>query len=195
MPTLQNCLLDVDDCVLVMIDVQKAFVDKLVIEQREPLVARVCWLLRVARLCKVPIVVTAEEYGEQPLVPALGHLLGDIAPVHDKRSFGLATQPDIVSDIRSSGRHAAVLIGLETDVCVAQSALGLLDMGVDVAVVADATGSPHDGHEYGLARMRDAGCAVLSAKALFYEWLRTVERVRRVHELDPSLRSDSPFRL
>ena len=53
---------------------------------------------------------------------------------------------------RRSGRKTAVLVGLETDVCVAHSALGLLGHGYQVAVVADATGSPGTAHGFGLER-------------------------------------------
>jgi nicotinamidase-related amidase len=76
-----------------------------------------------------------------------------------------------------------VLVGLETDVCVAHSALGLLDRGYRVAVVRDATASPGEAHEAGIDRMRSAGAIVVTTKSLYYEWLRTVERARVVEEL------------
>ena len=70
------------------------------------------------------------------------------------------------------------MVGLETDVCVAQSALGLLQEGFDVVAVADACGSPGTAHEFGLERMRGAGVMVTSAKTVYYEWVRTVEGSR-----------------
>jgi nicotinamidase-related amidase len=69
-----------------------------------------------------------------------------------------------------------VLCGLETDVCVAQSALGLLDTGKRVVVVEDAVASPGAAHAQGLARMSRAGVELVGVKGLGYEWLRTVER-------------------
>ena len=69
-----------------------------------------------------------------------------------------------------------MLCGLETDVCVAQSALGLLDAGKRVVVVEDAVASPGTGHAQGLARMARAGVELIGVKGLGYEWLRTVER-------------------
>jgi len=50
------------------------------------------------------------------------------------------------------------------------------EQGYRVAVVADACASPQQGHDYGLQRMRDAGVTVTSAKGLFFEWVRDVER-------------------
>jgi nicotinamidase-related amidase len=68
------------------------------------------------------------------------------------------------------------LCGLETDVCVAQSAIGLHDRGWRVAVVSDAVGAPGSAQEQGLSRMRDRGVEVVGTKGLAYEWIRTVVR-------------------
>lgn len=56
--------------------------------------------------------------------------------------FGLAGQPDILEAVQRTGRRTAILIGLETDVCITHSALGLLDRGHRVAVVEDAVARP-----------------------------------------------------
>ena len=99
--------------------------------------------------------------------------------VHNKIVFDLAADPAILAAVVQTGRRTAVLVGLETDVCVAHSALGLLRRGYQVAVVADATGSPGAAHEVGLERVAGAGALVTSVKSLFYEWIRTVERARQ----------------
>ena len=69
-----------------------------------------------------------------------------------------------------------MLTGMETDVCVAHSALGLLDLGLRVIVVRDAVAAPGDAHLHGLDRMRDAGAVLIGTKGLLYEWTRTVAR-------------------
>jgi nicotinamidase-related amidase len=184
-----QALLDADDSVLIVIDVQDAFLNKLPLQESEHLLSRVCWLVKVAQWKQIPIVVTAEELDQQPLASMLIQYLPADTPILDKFSFGLAHQSDILSAVRQTGRKTAVLIGLETDVCVAHSALGLLDQTFRVAVVADATGSPSPGHEVGLSRMQGAGVIVVSTKSLFYEWLRTVEMVNRFHRECPNLRN------
>ena len=90
--------------------------------------------------------------------------------------FGLTAQADILKAVRETGRKTTVLIGYETDVCITHSALGLLDLGYRVVVVTDATGAPGEAHQIGLDRIRDAGGIIVSAKSLYYEWVRTVEK-------------------
>jgi nicotinamidase-related amidase len=80
-----------------------------------------------------------------------------------------------------------VLCGLETDVCVSQSALSLLDRGFAVICVADCVASPGSAHGYGLDRMRAAGVVMLSAKQLHYEWVRTVSAARAFRAANPDL--------
>ncbi|HKY95735.1 MAG TPA: isochorismatase family protein, partial [Kiloniellales bacterium] len=92
--------------------------------------------------------------------------------VHDKRVFGLAGQPDILAAVEATGRRELVLAGLETDVCVAHSALGLLDLGFRVAIPQDGTGTPPPHQEPALARLAAAGAILTTVKGVYYEWVR-----------------------
>lgn len=184
-------LIDADDSVLVVIDVQDAFLDKLTPQESERLLNNICWIVKLAVWREIPLVVTAEEFQGQPLARKLVDALPANIPVLDKVVFGLAHQPDILAAVEGTGRKTAVLIGLETDICVMHSAIGLLELGYRVAVVADATGTPAPGHELGLARMRSAGAILVNIKGLFYEWLRTVEAVKRFHKELPDMRGRS----
>lgn len=166
---------------LALIDVQKVFVDKLAPEARAPLTGRICWLIGAARLLGIPVLAMAEDLARNgPPLPEVAAALGADATVHDKRVFGLAGQPAILAAARAFDRPQAVLVGLETDVCVAQSALGLLATGFRVAVLADATGSPGACHQAGLDRMRDAGITVTTVKGIFYEWVRDLDTLAAV---------------
>jgi nicotinamidase-related amidase len=182
-------LLEVGDSVLIVIDVQDAFLGKLPVDRAETLLKRICWLVRLAAWKSVPLVVTAEELPTQPLASQLLSVLPADTYVHDKACFGLAGQRDILEAAQATGRHTAVLVGLETDVCVMQSALGLHALGYRVAVVADAIDSPATGHDLGLERIRSAGLITTGMKGLFYEWLRTIDEVNRFHRELPEMRS------
>lgn len=177
-------LVDVDDSVLVVIDTQPGFLAKLDPSLAAELEGRIAWLARLALALDVPIVVTEEEPDRNGGTAAsIEASIPAGVTRHTKPAFGLAACPPIVADVERPGRHTAVLTGLETDVCVSQSALGLAERGFRVVVVEDAVGSPGGAHEQGLARMRDAGVELIGLKGLAYEWLRTVERSWAVDEL------------
>jgi nicotinamidase-related amidase len=158
---------------LVVIDVQQYFLAKLPLDQRAPLVSRIAWLMRVARALKIPIIATAEDMvRDGPLVPELAALLPEGQDVFDKMVFGLHDQADIRAAVAASGRNEFILVGLETDVCIAHSALGLAGAGYRVAVLEDGCGSPPPHHAAGIARLRDAGVTVTTIKGMHYEWVR-----------------------
>ena len=175
--SLRNRLIDVDDSVLVVIDVQDSFLKKYSEGERKLLKIRIGWVVDVAVRLGVPIVAMAED------IPAMGSVSPFISkkfpadtPIFSKMTFGLAADEKIMAAINITRRKTAILIGLETDVCVAHSALGLRQKGYQVAVVADVTGAPGKAHEYGLERMKQAGVVISNVKSLFYEWIRTVDR-------------------
>jgi nicotinamidase-related amidase len=171
-------LLDVDDCALCVVDVQPGFVEKLGSDaDARGIVERIAWIVDVALRMDVPIVVTEEEpdRNRTTVPPVLERLPADVRRL-TKPVFCLADVPEIMSAVDATRRRTAVLVGLETDVCVSQSALGLLDRGYRVAAVRDATAAPGDAHEAGIDRMRAAGVDVVTTKSLYYEWTRAVER-------------------
>jgi nicotinamidase-related amidase len=170
-------LLDVDDSVLCVVDVQPGFVEKIgETEGREPFIQRVVWVAALANVLGVPTLVTEEEPERNgSTLPAIIERLPDPTPRYTKPTFGLADVPKIMAAVEATGRRTAVLVGMETDVCVAHSALGLLDRDYRVVVVRDAVLAPSDAHVDGIERMRAAGVTLIGAKGLFYEWVRTVD--------------------
>lgn len=172
---IKKSLTNVDDCVLIIIDVQDHFLTRLPPERAEQLIDRVGWLMEVAKILNVPMIVTAEEvkrYADFTAVLAEKLLPG--TNVLEKTVYGLADQADILEAVRKTGRGTAVLVGMETDVCVTHSTIGLVQNGFQVVVLADVTDSPGEAHVFGLERMRGAGALVMSLKGLYYEWIRTV---------------------
>jgi nicotinamidase-related amidase len=166
----------------------RAFVDGVV--------ARIAWLVGVARALGIPIVITEEDPARNgPTAPAVLARVPDGAPAHVKPVFGLADTPAIMAAIEETGRRTIVLVGFETDVCVSHSALGLLDRSYRVAVVTDATGSPGRMHAFGLRRMRDAGATLVHAKGVYYEWVRTLEAARAFEAANPGLADPPGFAL
>jgi len=189
----QRSLVEVDDSVLVVIDIQDCFLRKYGQAKSQRLVANVVWLLAAARHLGVPVVAMAEDMANSgPLVPAVAGALPEGTQVHDKDFFGLAANPQILAAVEATGRRTAVCVGVETDVCVAQSAIGLAGLGYRVVALRDAVATTEGDEEMGLGRMRDAGVAIGSVKALYYEWLRSVSRTRALKTAAPELAALRP---
>ena len=203
-------LLDANRTALVVIDAQQNFLDKLPLAQRASLVERIAFVMKVAKAMELPILATAEDYAEggsnPPMHPSLKALLPAGTHVWNKLVWNLYGQPDIRAAVdavakahglcrnqisrrfathwlistQTRGIDTFILVGLETDVCVAQSALGLKAAGYRAVVVEDAVATPPPHHAAGILRMRDAGVTVLDAKAAYYELVRDVPTVARV---------------
>ena len=192
-------LLERDDSVLVVVDVQPGFLQREWFSDQDVAAARAAadrigWLVALAALLGIPIVVTEEESERNGSTDAqVAAQLPAGTPVLPKPTFGLAGTPEILEAIRATGRGTAVVVGCETDVCVAQSAIGLQDHGFGCVVVEDATFSPGEMHARGLDRLAAAGVDRNHAKGVTYEWLRTVDDAHAVLG-DPHLMSP-PFRL
>lgn len=184
---IRKSLIDVDDSVLVVVDIQDHFLNKLEHFTSQSLVIKTAWIIQVAGYLSVPVVVMGENIKKvgpvsQPILDALP----DGTAIHDKDFYGLADNPHILAAVEATGRKTAVLVGMETDVCVAQSALGLIGVGYQVAVLKDAVATTAGGEEIGLARMQGAGALISSVKALYYEWQRSVSNCRTMREKFPN---------
>ncbi|MBI9047756.1 MAG: isochorismatase family protein [Anaerolineaceae bacterium] len=178
-----NTLIDVNDCMLILIDIQDSFLSKNPREEADRLLSRAGWLMEIAKILDVPIIATAEDIPEHgTMSTSLLEILPANYPVFNKMVFNLADDPQILEAVNASGRKTIVLVGLETDVCIAQSALGLIANGFNVVAVADAMLAPNTGQQFGLERMRTAGVLISSVKALYYEWVRTVEKTITMYQ-------------
>jgi nicotinamidase-related amidase len=188
------------DSALLVIDTQEGFygeqradVDR---EAFELAVARVAWIAGLARALEVPVVVTEEDPETNgATAPSVLARLPASAAVLVKPVFAAGDNPPIRAALEATGRHTVVAVGLETDVCVVQSAISLLERGYHVAAVSDALFSPGEAHAHGLDRLRAEGVQLLSAKELFYDWARSLADARAIVRAYPELESPPGFSL
>jgi nicotinamidase-related amidase len=180
-------LVDADESVLLVVDVQEGFVAQLEDEQRDGLIDRISFVIESAKWAGVPVLATLETPEELGgWHPELEHRHPD-TPILDKQVFGLADDPAVFAAVKDTGRQTVVLVGLQTDVCIAHSALSLLSNGFEVVCLADCVASPGAPHGFGLDRMRAANVPMLCARQLHYEWIRTVAAYKRFVEAHPAL--------
>jgi nicotinamidase-related amidase len=181
-------LIALDDSLLAVVDVQAGFLERVDPARGRLFLDRTVWLVAVAARLGVPMLVTIENEADWGGVhPSVAAELPAGVDVHDKASFGLCEDPRTWDALAALGRDTVIVCGMETDVCVAQSALGLMDRGLHPHVVLDATASPRDGHELGLERLRAAGVPLVSTKGVFTEWVRTPAACRAFEAAHPEL--------
>ncbi len=174
MPERHPNLLRREDTALVVIDMQEPFLN--VMYDRERLAANVRLLVQSAIVMHIPVVPTTQN------AVRLGGVAAEISgafpegtmPVlADKMAFSCAEADGFLKGLTALGRHQIVLCGLETHICVSQTALDLVHLGYQVHVAADAVSSRSlETHKLGMERMRDCGVLPCAAEAAVYEWLR-----------------------
>ena len=129
-------------------------------------------LLRAATRLEVP--VTLSEQYPKGLGPTMAEVLAE-APrgvVMEKMHFSCAADAAILARLRGLERPQVAIAGIEAHVCVLQSALGLLEAGFEVFVVADACSSrTKDNHRLAMERLAAAGVAVVATEMVVFEWL------------------------
>lgn len=163
------------DGVLIIIDIQ----DRLaaVMERREEVVATTGLLIRSAAIVGMPIVVTRQyPQGLGDTHAAITTVLDEVidqgatVQVVDKMSFDCMAEPGFVEAVCATGRKQLFVAGMETHICVTQTALSGLKEGFDVHLVADACCSrrPYS-HDTAVARLAAAGASVTLAESVAYE--------------------------
>ena len=132
-------------------------------------------VLALAGSARILPILASTQYlkGLGPYLPSLEALVADV-PQFDKVTFSAAADPATVSHLNSlkPALKTVVLVGVETHICVYQTAMDLIDSGFSVYVVKDAVSARNlSDHEVGLARMQNMGAAVGSTEMLIYELL------------------------
>jgi nicotinamidase-related amidase len=160
--------LDPERAALVVVDVQEGF--RPAIPGFERITAATATLIRGAEQIGIPVIAT-EQYpkGLGETVPEVAEALPAGVEPLEKLDFA-ASEAD---GFDLGGRDQAIVCGVETHVCVNQTALDLLGQGVEVHVAEDAVGSRFDENKrIGLNKMEQAGAVLSSVETALFELLR-----------------------
>lgn len=164
-------LLDPADSALLVIDVQSKLLPN--VQHSEEFVDNCRWLVRLAQLMDVPI-VASEQYpaGLGPTEDGLRDLVG-AQRFHGKTCFSSIDAPSFAEEFKALGRGQAVLCGMESQACVIQTALGLLEHNTQVYVVSEAiTARTAMDTDVALRRMQQAGAIPVTREMVGFEWVR-----------------------
>ncbi len=166
--------LEAEQCALIVVDMQEKLLPP--IWEKERLVRNARLLIRLAGILKIPALVTTQyAKGLGNTVPDIASLLPDTQPI-DKLMFSCFGSDVFCSLLkRLPGQRTTILLsGMETHICVMQTALGALREGYLVHVASDAVSSRTElNWRIGLDRMRAAGAILSSTEMMIYELLRS----------------------
>jgi nicotinamidase-related amidase len=162
-------LLRAEECALAVVDIQEKLLPQ--IWEKERVLRNAQLLIRMAEAMDIPVVVTTQYVkGLGPVVPEIASLLPETTPI-EKLEFGCFGNDAFCSAVgQLAGRKTLLVCGIETHICVMQTALGALNQGMNVHVAADAVSSRTElNWTLGLQRMRDAGAVISSTEMMLYE--------------------------
>lgn len=168
---MKQLLLNPADTILVFIDIQENLWNA--IYNKEEIEKNAGTLVELAIKAEIPILLTTQyKKGIGPTIKSLNEKLIDVEET-EKLCFNCFDSEQFKDRALSSGRRSFLIAGMETHVCVLQTALSALDQGFNVHIVADATGSRTEkNHNIGLERMRDARGVITSTETAVFEIIK-----------------------
>lgn len=166
--------LDANHCALLVVDIQERLLPP--IFQKEQLVKNSQLLIRAAGILKIPALVTTQyAKGLGNTVPEIASLLPETEPI-DKQMFSCFGSDAFCSMLKRlpGNRTTVLLCGMESHICVMQTALGALREGYMVHVASDAVSSRTEWNwKIGLSRMAAAGGIISSTETMIYELMKS----------------------
>ena len=163
-----------EHCALVVVDIQTKLLPP--IFQKEQLVRNAQLLIRAAGILKIPSMISTHyAKGLGGTVPEVASLLPDTQAI-DKLMFSCFGSDEFCTLLKRlpGNRNTLLLCGMESHICVAQTALAALREGYLVHVASDAVSSRAEWNwKVGLERMRAAGAVLSSTEMMIYELMRS----------------------
>ena len=171
-------MLDADNTALAVIDVQGKLAG--LVHDHEKVLVHIRHLIMACELFALPVLWSEqapEKIGET-VEPIRQLLHPRIKPIH-KRSFSCYDCPEYLEHLRSINRRQILVAGIETHVCVYQTARDLHRHGYEVHLIDDAVSSRHSlDRDLAIARMRDEGITITTTEMALCELLKTADSVK-----------------
>ena len=166
-------LLRRDRTVLAIVDMQERLLNAFADERRTEVVRNTLIALDAATILGVPVVVS-EQYpkGLGPTIAEIRERLGTAPPPVEKLVFSCGRSPEFRAALNATGRKDVLLAGVESHVCVLQTAVDLIEDGYGVYVAADAVRSRRDlDWQRALSLLETAGAIVGTTEMFVFQWL------------------------
>ncbi len=170
----QSNLCSASQSQLLIIDIQERLSAAMGTKSRDGVLHNSSLLLQAANLLGIPVIKT-EQYskGLGPTEKVLLEHMPAASNSIEKMSFSCCGSEEFCATTLETGRQQFIIAGMETHVCVLQTAFELLQRGLQPFVVADAVCSRSGrNRRIALRRMAQAGITITSTESVLFEWLR-----------------------
>lgn len=162
-------MLDIKNSVLLIIDMQEKLVKAA--SNGDEVVSNAQKLVEAANILHIPILVT-EQYPK-----GLGKTVLDIpqnSQMFEKTSFSALNIEGLLKSLDKLNRKQILICGIETHICVLQTALDLIQNGFEVYLVKDASSSrTQEEHNNGVELLKQYNVKILSTEITLFQWLKT----------------------
>lgn len=165
-------ILNQNDSLIFIIDIQEKLLNA--VFNKQTLAKNAVIISKAAAILDIPVIIT-EQYPK-----GLGNTINEIKQVlaqpelFEKTSFSALDDSNILESLKNFKKRQIVLFGIETHICVSQTANALSEAGYDVNVILDACGSRSEiEHKAGLNRIKSNNCNVITTEIALFEWLKS----------------------
>lgn len=166
-------LCEAQQSVLLIIDIQTRLASAMPDKALQSVIKHTGFLLQSADMLDIPVIRT-EQYpsGLGDTLPEVQkHIWQDVRL--EKSCFSCCGAEGFDKTLSPLDKKQVILAGMESHVCVLQTAMELKDVGYDVFVVNDAVCSrTKHNHKNALQRMHQAGVIITNTESVMFEWLR-----------------------
>lgn len=163
--------LSAENSLVLIIDIQDRLVAAL---DKDIIVTNAVKVASAAKLLSIPVLLT-EQYpkGLGHTVPQLNEVLPENSDIVEKTFFNALLEDGMLDKIKSYGKKQIVIFGIETHICVHQTASALVEAGFEVYVIKDACAS-RSKYEFkqGIDAMQANGVKVSCVEIALFEWLK-----------------------
>ena len=167
-------MLKTDSAVLLVIDVQEKLFR--VMHQKEELAENIQKLIEGIHILEIPVLVT-EQYpqGLGSTIPEIAQLFTNLHPL-PKVSFSCCGDNVFLREFKKLGRKQVLISGIESHICVYQTAADLISAGYEIYVVNDAISSrTEQNRDIGLKMMTQLGIKITGTEAVLFELLKVAK--------------------
>lgn len=165
--------ININNSLILIIDIQEKLLKAAY--NSEELLKNAKSIVLAAKILNIPILFT-EQYpkGLGSTVEALKIVAPENSVYMEKTSFSALDNEEIFNFLKNSGKKQIILFGIETHICVSQTAAALKRNGYDIFFVEDASSSrAQKQHNAGIERIKTCGVEIITAEIALFEWLKT----------------------